>query len=57
MAVKAYLEITMQIPAENRKAAAKVYSDYRKPFLETIPGAESKALLGLLIQKLESFQL
>lgn len=45
MAVKAYLEITMQIPAENRKAAAKVYSDYHKPFLETIPGAESKALL------------
>ena len=45
MAVKAYLEVTMQIPAENRKAAAKVYSDYRKPFLETIPGAESKALL------------
>lgn len=41
MAVKAYLEVTMQIPAENRKAAAKVYSDYRKPFL----GAESKALL------------
>ena len=45
MAVKAYLEVTMRIPAENRKAAAKVYSDYRKPFLETIPGAESKALL------------
>lgn len=45
MAVKAYLEVTMQIPAENRKAAAKVYSDYRKLFLETIPGAESKALL------------
>lgn len=39
MAVKAYLEVTMRIPAENRKAAAKVYSDYRKPFLETIPGA------------------
>ena len=37
MAVKAYLEVTMQIPAENRKAAAKVYSDYRKSFLETIP--------------------
>ena len=26
MAVKAYLEVTMQIPAENRKAAANVYS-------------------------------
>ncbi|WP_347980329.1 hypothetical protein [Limosilactobacillus allomucosae] len=45
MAVKAYLEITMEIPEKNREAAAKVYNDYRKPFLNTIPGAETKQLL------------
>ena len=33
MNVKAYLEITMKIDAANRPAAAKVYSDYRQPFL------------------------
>lgn len=41
----AYLEITMKISEQNRAAAAKVYADYRKPFLETIPGAMSKELL------------
>lgn len=45
MAVKAYLQVTMRIPEKNRKAAAKVYTDYRAPFLNTIPGAESKQLL------------
>ena len=34
MKVKAYLEITMKIADENRAAAAKVYSDYREPFLK-----------------------
>lgn len=43
--IKAYLEITMVIPEENRPAAAKVYTDYRGPFLETIEGALSKDLL------------
>lgn len=43
--VKAYLEITMKIPNENRPAAAKVYTDYRKPFLDTIEGALTKDLL------------
>ena len=43
--VKAYLEITMKIPAENRTAAAKVYSNYRTPFLKTIAGALTKQLL------------
>lgn len=42
---KAYLEITMVIPDKNRVAAAKVYSDYRQPFLDTIPGAMTKNLL------------
>lgn len=45
MQVKAYLEITMQIREENRPAAAKVYFDYRQPFLDTIPGALTKELL------------
>lgn len=45
MKVNAYLEITMKIDNNNRKAAAKVYSDYRKPFLETIDGALTKDLL------------
>lgn len=45
MNVKAYLEITMTINESNRPAAAKVYSDYRKPFLNTIDGALTKDLL------------
>ncbi len=43
--VKAYLEITMKISNENRPSAAKVYSDYRAPFLNTIEGALTKNLL------------
>ena len=45
MSVGAYLEITMSIPEENRPAAAKVYADYRGPFLEQIEGALTKELL------------
>lgn len=45
MKVKAYLQITMCIPEENRAAAAKVYTDYRPPFLDTIKGALTKDLL------------
>ena len=45
MAVKTYLQITMDIPENNREAAGKVYTDYRQPFLDTIPGAETKQLL------------
>ena len=45
MKISAYLEITMKINDENRPAAAKVYNDYRPPFLDTIPGALSKELL------------
>lgn len=45
MKINAYLEITMKIDNENRPAAAKVYTDYRGPFLNTIPGALSKDLL------------
>ena len=45
MKVNAYLEITMKIDAANRPAAAKVYTDYREPFLKEIPGALTKDLL------------
>ena len=45
MKVKAYLEITMVIAPENRPAAAKVYYDYRQPFLDNIEGALTKELL------------
>lgn len=45
MKVSAYLQITMKINNENRPAAAKVYTDYRKPFLNTIEGALTKDLL------------
>lgn len=45
MNVKAYLEITMKIDEANRPAAAKVYNDYREPFLKEIEGALKKDLL------------
>lgn len=45
MSAKAYLEITMVIDEVNRPAAAKVYNDYRQPFLSQIKGAVSKELL------------
>lgn len=45
MKVQAYLEITMVINPENRPAAARVYTDYRQPFLGTIEGALTKELL------------
>lgn len=45
MKVSAYLEITMKINEGNRPAAAKVYTDYRQPFLDTIEGALTKDLL------------
>lgn len=45
MKVNAYLQITMKIKNRNRVAAAKVYNDYRQPFLDTIDGALTKELL------------
>jgi hypothetical protein len=45
MSAKAYLQITMVINDANRPAAAKVYTDYRGPFLSQIKGAVSKDLL------------
>ena len=46
MKVKAYLVITLVVNPENRPAAAKVYNDYRQPFLDNIEGALTKELLG-----------
>lgn len=41
----AYLEITLKVSTNNRPSAAKVYTDYKEPFLNQIKGAQSKALL------------
>lgn len=45
MQVKAYLQVIMTINPENRPAAAKVYNDYRQPFLDEIEGALTKECL------------
>ena len=45
MHVKAYLQVIMTIDPENRAAAAKVYNDYRQPFLDTVEGALTKECL------------
>ena len=42
---KAYLEITIKVPATDRAKAGAAYSKYKEPFLATIPGAHSKELL------------
>ena len=47
MKVKAYLEIIMKIDEENRADAAKVYNEYKQPFLDNIEGALTKELLIL----------
>jgi hypothetical protein len=39
------LQITMKIAPNDRAKAAEVYSKYKQPFLESIPGARSKELL------------
>jgi hypothetical protein len=41
----AYLEITLQINADNRAVAVEVYKMYKQPFLSRISGAKSKELL------------
>lgn len=40
-----YLEITLDIAASDRPAAAAVYEKFRSKFLDTIRGAKSKELL------------
>lgn len=41
----AILEITLNVDAANRAAAGAVYSHYKAPFLNTVPGAIAKRLL------------
>jgi len=41
----AYLEITLQIAVENRRAAVGVYQKYKETFLTEVAGASSKELL------------
>ena len=41
----AYLEITLDVKADNRGNAGGVYVKYKSPFLEQIKGATSKDLL------------
>jgi hypothetical protein len=41
----AFLEITLKVAEANRAAAAGVYTQYKQPFLDTVPGATSKDLL------------
>jgi len=55
---KAYLEITLDIKAENRGSAGGVYVKYKEPFLEQIKGATSKELLlrGEDVQVLHGFE-
>ena len=40
-----YLEITLNIEATNRVAAAGIYTKFKQPFLSKINGARSKELL------------
>ena len=42
---KTYLQISLLIDPADRESAAKVYHQYKSPFLETIKGALSKELL------------
>lgn len=42
---KSYLEITLQVNAENRSNTGGVYLKYKSPFLTQIKGATSKELL------------
>ncbi len=41
----AYLEVTMTIDANDRAAAAAIYTEFKQPFLNSINGAEQKSLL------------
>ena len=43
--VKAYLQVVMTVESQNRAASAKVYNEYRQPFLDTIEGALTKECL------------
>lgn len=41
-----YLEITLKVRADRRSSVTEIYNRYKAPFLATIAGAKSKALLS-----------
>ena len=43
--MQTYLQVTLEVANKNRDAAGEVYEKYKDPFLNTVPGAQSKALL------------
>ncbi len=43
--MQTYLQVTLGVANKNRDAAVEVYKKYKEPFLNTIPGAQSKSLL------------
>jgi len=42
--MQTYLQITLEVADKNRDAATGVYTEYKEPFLNSVPGAESKSL-------------
>ncbi len=43
--MQTYLQVTLEVANKNRDAAGEVYNKYKDPFLNTVPGAQSKSLL------------
>ena len=43
--MSAFLQITLKVDTDNRPAAAAVYTKYKQPFLDSVPGAKSKEQL------------
>ena len=43
--MQTYLQVTLEVANKNRDAAGDIYKKYKDPFLNTVPGAQSKALL------------
>ncbi len=43
--MQTYLQVTLEVANRNRDAAGEVYKKYKDPFLNTVPGAQSKSLL------------
>ncbi len=43
--MQTYLQVTLEVANKNRDAAGAVYKKYKDPFLNTVPGAQSKSLL------------
>ena len=37
----AYLQITLKVDARDRPAAGAVYTQFKQPFLKTVPGAQA----------------